>query len=172
MGTFLGYFVPGLSLALLGLWHVINTIQSYSLNSPNQNFTSWFWFPFPYNKKLKHLELIVIIIVTFLSIFLLNSDFPFLKLSSFKPEIKHICIVFQLISFASSTLIFDVINPPDKDIYRFHRASCNIGFHARSTLLSWFSLHWSLRSWRPVPCPPRIRCLRLLLFSSCVDHLP
>ncbi|XP_010466026.1 PREDICTED: uncharacterized protein LOC104746279 [Camelina sativa] len=124
MGTFLGYFVPGLSLAILGLWHIINTIQSYSLNFPNPNFTSRFWFPFPYyNKKLRHLELIFIMIVSFLSIYLLNPYFPSFKLSSFKPKINHVLMFFQLVMFAFSTLIFDFLNPSDED-------SGFIGVHA------------------------------------------
>lgn len=105
MGTFLGHFVPGLSLALLGLWHLFNIIRAYCLKGP-ETFSAKFWFPFP---KLKHLELILILFFSFLSITLLTLDFPNFNFSSFKPDnLEHASMFLHLIIFACFALFCEL----------------------------------------------------------------
>lgn len=105
MGTFLGHFVPGLSLALLGLWHLINTIRSYCLKGP-ETFFAKFWFPFP---KLKHLELFLILFFSFFAIILLTIDFPDFNFSSFKPDnLEHASMFLHLIIFACFALFCEL----------------------------------------------------------------
>lgn len=105
MGTFLGHFVPGLSLALLGLWHLINTIRSYCLKGP-ETFFAKFWFPFP---KLKHLELVLILFFSFFAIILLTIDFPDFNFSSFKPDnLEHASMFLHLIIFACFALFCEL----------------------------------------------------------------
>ncbi|KFK36010.1 hypothetical protein AALP_AA4G066000 [Arabis alpina] len=105
MGTFLGHFVPGLSLAFLGLWHLFNTIRYYCLKGP-ETFSSKFWFPFP---KLKHLELISILFFSFLAIILLTLDFPNFNFSSFKPDnLEHASMFLHLIIFACFALFCEL----------------------------------------------------------------
>ncbi|KAF8084375.1 hypothetical protein N665_0720s0009 [Sinapis alba] len=105
MGTFLGHFVPGLSLALLGLWHLFNTIRSYCLKGP-ETFSAKFWFPFP---KLKHLELVLILFFSFFAIILLTIDFPDFNFSSFKPDnLEHASMFLHLIIFACFALFCEL----------------------------------------------------------------
>ncbi|KAJ0229756.1 hypothetical protein HA466_0313660 [Hirschfeldia incana] len=105
MGTFLGHFVPGLSLALLGLWHLFNTIRSYCLKDP-ESFSAKFWFPFP---KLKHLELVLILFFSFFAIILLTIDFPDFNFSSFKPDnLEHASMFLHLITFACFALFCEL----------------------------------------------------------------
>ncbi|ESQ30541.1 hypothetical protein EUTSA_v10011694mg [Eutrema salsugineum] len=105
MGTFLGHFVPGLSLALLGLWHLFNTIRSYCLKGP-ENFSARFWFPFP---KFKHLELISILFFSLFAIILLTLDFPNFNISSFKPDnLEHASMFLHLIIFACFALFCEL----------------------------------------------------------------
>ncbi|KAG5388070.1 hypothetical protein IGI04_029611 [Brassica rapa subsp. trilocularis] len=105
MGTFLGHFVPGLSLALLGLWHLFNIIRSYCLKGP-ETFSAKFWFPFP---KLKHLELVLILFFSFFAIILLTIDFPDFNFSSFKPDnLEHASMFLHLIIFACFALFCEL----------------------------------------------------------------
>ncbi|KAF8048778.1 hypothetical protein N665_2407s0005 [Sinapis alba] len=105
MGTFLGHFVPGLSLVLLGLWHLFNTIRSYCLKGP-ETFSAKFWFPFP---KLKHLELVLILFFSFFAIILLTIDFPDFNFSSFKPDnLEHASMFLHLIIFACFALFCEL----------------------------------------------------------------
>ncbi|KAL0853677.1 hypothetical protein Bca101_058829 [Brassica carinata] len=105
MGTFLGHFVPGLSLAFLGLWHLFNTIRSYCLKGP-ETFSAKFWFPFP---KFKHLELVLILFFSFFAIILLTIDFPDFNFSSFKPDnLEHASMFLHLIIFACFALFCEL----------------------------------------------------------------
>ncbi|CAN8320974.1 unnamed protein product [Cochlearia groenlandica] len=105
MGTFLGHFVPGLLLALLGLWHLYNTIRSYCLKG-QETFITRFYFPFP---KLKHLELILIFIFSLFSIILLTLDFPNFNFSSFKPDnLEHASMFLHLIIFTCFALFCEL----------------------------------------------------------------
>ncbi|XP_010532434.1 PREDICTED: transmembrane epididymal protein 1A [Tarenaya hassleriana] len=104
MGTFLGHFVPGLSLAFLGLWHVLNTIRCYCFKA-SEDFSVRFWFPFP---KSKHIELISILFFSLLSIVLLALDFPSFSFT-FKPDnLEHASMFLHLAIFVGFALFCEV----------------------------------------------------------------
>ncbi|XP_059647739.1 uncharacterized protein LOC132294036 [Cornus florida] len=104
MGTLVGHLVPGLALALLGLWHTINTIRAYSLKG-SANFVSRFWYPFkgPLS-NLKHLELISILSFSILTIFMQVLDFPFFRFSFKLDNFEHASMFLHLAIFAAFAL--------------------------------------------------------------------
>ncbi|KAK3195616.1 hypothetical protein Dsin_026926 [Dipteronia sinensis] len=112
MGTFLGHLVPGLALALLGLWHTINTIRDYCLKG-SSNFKVRFWFPFsgPLS-KLKHLELFSILSFSFFAILLqvldFPIDFPYVRFTLKLDNSEHATIFLHLAIFSCFTLCADL----------------------------------------------------------------
>lgn len=99
MGTFLGHFVPGLALTILGLWHTVNTIRSYYLKGP-ANFISRFWYPFNNSLlKLKELELILILSFSLLAIILQVLDYPAFHLTFKLDNFEHATMFLHLAIF-------------------------------------------------------------------------
>ncbi|XP_021738517.1 transmembrane protein 45A-like [Chenopodium quinoa] len=99
MGTFIGHFVPGLALTILGLWHIINSIRSYCLKGPS-NFISKFWYPFNNSLlKLKELELILILSFSVLAIILQVLDYPAFHLSFKLDNFEHATMFIHLAIF-------------------------------------------------------------------------
>ncbi|KAJ7299192.1 hypothetical protein O6H91_Y284600 [Diphasiastrum complanatum] len=66
MGTLVGHVAPGVGFALIGLWHLLNTIRNYA-QSP-WDFESRSWFPTKAKGKLKYMELYLIMFGSSLSI--------------------------------------------------------------------------------------------------------
>lgn len=61
MGTFAGHILPGVGFALIGIWHLFNTIRNY-VEAP-WNFHSRPWFPTRWGGKyVRYLEPLAIII--------------------------------------------------------------------------------------------------------------
>ena len=110
MGTFVGHLVPGLALALLGLWHSINTITAYALKG-STNFTARFWYPCnsPFS-NLKYLELIFILFFSVFAIFMQVLDFPFLRLTFELDNFEHASMFLHLAIFAGFTLSAELIH--------------------------------------------------------------
>ncbi|KAK4860017.1 hypothetical protein QYF36_015938 [Acer negundo] len=117
MGTFLGHLVPGLALALLGLWHTINTIKDYCLKGSG-NFKVRFWFPFSGPlAKLKHLELFSILSFSIFAILMqvldFPLDFPYVRFTLKLDNSEHATIFLHLAIFACFTLFADLSHPFD-----------------------------------------------------------
>uniref|UniRef100_A0A5B7BJH2 Transmembrane protein 45B n=1 Tax=Davidia involucrata TaxID=16924 RepID=A0A5B7BJH2_DAVIN len=110
MGTFVGHIVPGLAVALLGLWHTINTIRAYYLKG-STNFKSRFWYPFrsPLS-KLEHLELIFILSFSIFAIFMQVINFPFLHFSFNLDNFEHATMFLHLAIFAGFSLSVELTN--------------------------------------------------------------
>ncbi|KAM7256092.1 hypothetical protein ACFE04_011833 [Oxalis oulophora] len=104
MGTFVGHIVPGLALALLGLWHAINNIKAYCLDGSTK-FSVKFWHPFygPLS-KLKHLELIMILIFSIFALLTQILDYPFFHLAFKLDNFEHATMFLQLAIFSAFTL--------------------------------------------------------------------
>lgn len=101
MGTFIGHFIPGLCLTILGLWHTINTIKSYYLKSPT-NFISRFWYPYNNNSllQLKHLQLIFVLFFSILAIILQVLDYPLFHLTFKLDNFEHATMFLHLAIFS------------------------------------------------------------------------
>ncbi|KAK9053374.1 hypothetical protein SSX86_030007 [Deinandra increscens subsp. villosa] len=113
MGTLAGHLVPGSALALLGLWHVINTVRAYHLKGPN-HFRSSFWHPFmsPFS-KFAYTELIFI---TFFSVFFIIMqvlDYPLFSFAFKLNNYEHATMFLHLMIFASFTLITVITHKSD-----------------------------------------------------------
>ncbi|CAK9150831.1 unnamed protein product [Ilex paraguariensis] len=108
MGTFMGHIVPGLAIALLGIWHTINTIKSYYLKG-SFKFTSRFWYPFKSPLLMfKHLELILVLSFSITAIFLQVLDFPFLHFSFKLDNFEHATVFLHVAIFACFTLFTEL----------------------------------------------------------------
>ncbi|PIN08285.1 hypothetical protein CDL12_19138 [Handroanthus impetiginosus] len=108
MGTFLGHLVPGLALAVLGLWHTINTVQAYYLKGSSK-FMLRFWYPFkspPW--KLKHLELIIILSFSIFAILVQILDLQHLHFFLELDNIEHATMFLQLVIVTSFALFCEV----------------------------------------------------------------
>lgn len=107
MGTFVGHIVPGLALALLGVWHIINTIRAYHLKG-SVNFISRFWHPFQIPLfNLKHLELILLLSFSIFSIVMQVLDFPFMRFSFKLDNFEHASMFLHVAIFACFTLFVE-----------------------------------------------------------------
>lgn len=104
MGTFIGHIVPGLALALLGLWHTINTIKSYLLNGSDK-FRTRFWYPFdgPFFRS-QFLELILILSFSLFAIVLQLLDYPLLRFVFELDNFEHATMFLHLAVFAMFTI--------------------------------------------------------------------
>ncbi|KAF4372039.1 hypothetical protein G4B88_001539 [Cannabis sativa] len=103
-----GHIVPGLALALLGLWHSINTIRTYFLKGP-PNFTVRFWYPLNSPSKFKHLELIFILSFSVFAIIMEILDFPFLHLAFKLNNYEHATMFLHLAIFSGFTLCAELM---------------------------------------------------------------
>ncbi|KAA8545917.1 hypothetical protein F0562_020632 [Nyssa sinensis] len=110
MGTFVGHIVPGLALALLGLWHTINTIRAYHLKG-STNFKSRFWYPLKSPlSKLEHLELIFILSFSIFAIFMQVLNFPFINFSFKLDNFEHATMFLHVAIFAGLSLSVELTN--------------------------------------------------------------
>ncbi|KAL5562533.1 hypothetical protein UlMin_032280 [Ulmus minor] len=109
MGTFVGHIVPGLALALLGLWHAVNTIRSYFLKGP-ANFTIRYWYPWngPL-PKLKHTELIFLLSFSLFAILMQILDYPFLHFAFKLNNFEHATMFLHLAIFSGFSLCAELI---------------------------------------------------------------
>ncbi|KAK7257900.1 hypothetical protein RIF29_32213 [Crotalaria pallida] len=113
MGTFVGHIVPGLALALLGLWHTINIIKSYLVKGP-ANFTVRFWYHFntPHS-RFKHLELVSILSFSVLAIFMQILDFPHFQYAFKLDNFEHATMFIHLALFAGFSLSAELTDSLD-----------------------------------------------------------
>ncbi|GLT44323.1 hypothetical protein SLA2020_182280 [Shorea laevis] len=110
MGTFVGHLLPGLVLALLGLWHTVNTVRAYCLKGSSK-FMARFWYPFHCRVSvLKHLELIIILSFSLFAIFMQVFDLPFLRFAFKLDGFEHAAIFLHLGIFAGFTLAAELTN--------------------------------------------------------------
>lgn len=108
MGTFLGHFVPGIAIIMLGLWHTINTMRSYYLKG-SANFVSRFWYPFhSYLLKFNELQLVLLLLFSLLAIILQVLDFPVLHLSLNLINFEHATMFLHLAIFAGFALVAEL----------------------------------------------------------------
>ncbi|KAF8654458.1 hypothetical protein HU200_061644 [Digitaria exilis] len=109
MGTFLGHFLPGLAFAILGVWHMINTVRAYKLKGAS-GFRSATWFPFPSPlRALRHLELYLLLAFSVLAIIDQLVDLPILALSLHPDSLEHATMYLHLAVYASVALASDVL---------------------------------------------------------------
>ncbi|KAI4295595.1 hypothetical protein L6164_035624 [Bauhinia variegata] len=104
MGTFIGHIVPGLALALLGLWHAINTIKSYLTNGPGK-FAVRFWF--------RDLEVISILSFSILAMLMQVLDFPSFHFAFKLDNFEHATMFIHVALFAGFTLYTDLTDSFD-----------------------------------------------------------
>lgn len=113
MGTFLGHFVPGLALVILGLWHTINTIRSYYLKG-SANFISRFWYPFNNSLlKLKEIQLVLLLSFSLLALILQVLDYPLLRLSFNLINFEHATMFLHLAIFSGFALLAELTQLSD-----------------------------------------------------------
>lgn len=107
MGTFLGHIVPGFAFALLGAWHVVNTIRGYHLRG--SSFVSRFWHPFHSPVlNLKYLELILLLSFAVFAILMQILDFPLMRFSFELDNFEHASMFLHVTIFASFTLFSEL----------------------------------------------------------------
>ncbi|KVI10752.1 transmembrane protein 45B [Cynara cardunculus var. scolymus] len=113
MGTLAGHLVPGSVLALLGLWHIINTIKSYHLKG-STHFRSSFWHPFltPF-PKLVYLELLLIVFFSIFSIVMQVLDYPLFTLAFKLNNYEHATMFLHLAIYAGFTLLSELTHKSD-----------------------------------------------------------
>ncbi|CAL5005830.1 unnamed protein product [Urochloa decumbens] len=110
MGTFLGHFLPGLAFAILGVWHMLNTVKSYKLRGPS-GFRSATWFPFPSPLPwLRRLELYLLLSFSALAIADQLVDLPILALCLQPDSLEHATMYLHLALYASVALAADVLS--------------------------------------------------------------
>ncbi|KAI3509546.1 hypothetical protein L1887_24910 [Cichorium endivia] len=108
MGTLAGHLVPGSALALLGLWHIINTLKSYHFKGPT-HFRSSFWHPFisPVS-KLAHMELLLIIFFSIFSIIMQVLDYPLFSFTFKFNNFEHATMFLHLLIYSGFTLFSEL----------------------------------------------------------------
>nr|XP_043621184.1 transmembrane protein 45A [Erigeron canadensis] len=113
MGTLAGHLVPGSALALLGLWHIINTIRAYHLKGPTQ-FKSSFWHPLvsPVS-KLAYMELMLIIFFSIFSIVMQVLDYPLFSFAFKLNNYEHATMFLHLAIYAGFTLYSELKQKSD-----------------------------------------------------------
>ncbi|KAJ0680597.1 hypothetical protein HanPI659440_Chr16g0625961 [Helianthus annuus] len=109
MGTLAGHLVPGSALALLGLWHIFNTVRAYHLKGPNQ-FRSSFWHPF---SKLIYMELFLIVSFSIFSIVMQVLDYPLFSFAFKLNNYEHATMFLHLVIFAGFTLVTEINHKSD-----------------------------------------------------------
>ncbi|KAG9135078.1 hypothetical protein Leryth_011573 [Lithospermum erythrorhizon] len=108
MGTFMGHLVPGLALALLGLWHMFNTTKVYFEKGPKK-FTSKLWYPLKCSLiKLHHFELILILSFSIFTILIQVVEIPSLRFSLSLVNLEHSTMFLHLSIFACFTLVAEL----------------------------------------------------------------
>ncbi|KAI3675267.1 hypothetical protein L1987_84855 [Smallanthus sonchifolius] len=113
MGTLVGHLVPGSALALLGLWHIINTVRAYHLKGPN-HFRSRFWHPFMSpSSKLAYMELFLIVSFSIFSIVMQVLDYPLFSFAFKLNNYEHATMFLHLAIYAGFTLITEMVQKTD-----------------------------------------------------------
>ncbi|CAD6265258.1 unnamed protein product [Miscanthus lutarioriparius] len=116
MGTFLGHFLPGLTFAILGVWHTLNTVKGYKLKGASGFRTAtWFPFPSPLLPGLRHLELYLLLSFSVLAIADQLVDLPILALSLQPDSLEHATMYLHLAVYASVALAADVVSSRRRD---------------------------------------------------------
>ncbi|KAL2468397.1 hypothetical protein Fot_50986 [Forsythia ovata] len=116
MGTFLGHLVPGLALALLGLWHTINTIGAYYIKG-HTKFMLRFWYPLKTPLcKLEHIELILVLSFSVFAILMQIIDFPYMQFSFKLDNFEHATMFLHLAIFAGYTLFSEFKSSSDTPV--------------------------------------------------------
>ncbi|KAJ7551866.1 hypothetical protein O6H91_06G033000 [Diphasiastrum complanatum] len=113
MGTLAGHLVPGLYLAVVGIWHLFAAINSY-LKSPRE-YSARIWHPVAWLPgRAKHLELYAHIVLIPLAIayeFLVTNNFEKLvrvSVPAFRvTDYQHVALLFIFWLFAAIVLIGD-----------------------------------------------------------------
>ncbi|KAI3695561.1 hypothetical protein L1987_78558 [Smallanthus sonchifolius] len=113
MGTLAGHLVPGSALALLGLWHIINTVQAYHLKGP-KHFRSCFWHSLtsPFS-KLAYMELVLIISFSIFSIVMQVLDYPLFSFAFKLNNYEHATMFLHLMIYAGFTLVTAIMHKSD-----------------------------------------------------------
>lgn len=115
MGTFLGHFLPGLAFAILGVWHLLNTVRGYKLKGAT-GFRCSTWFPFPSPVPgLRRLELYLLLSFSMLAIADQLVDLPILALCLQPDSLEHATMYLHLAVYASVALAADVISSWRRD---------------------------------------------------------
>lgn len=113
MGTFVGHFFPGFALALLGLWHIINTARAFFLNGPN-NFKSRFSYPLKISYfQFQNLDLILVLSFSILAIVTQVLDFPIIRLASRLDNFEHATMFLHLLLFSGFALLSELTQTSD-----------------------------------------------------------
>ncbi|KAD3066459.1 hypothetical protein R6Q59_019323 [Mikania micrantha] len=113
MGTLVGHLVPGLALALLGLWHITNTVRAYHMKGSN-HFRSSFWHPFMSpSSKLAYLELFLIVSFSIFSIVMQVLDYPLYSFAFKFNNFEHATMFLHLVIYAGFTLVTEMIHKSD-----------------------------------------------------------
>lgn len=108
MGTFLGHLVPGVALASLGLWHILNILRLHFLKGSDK-FMLRFWYPLKCRfLKLEHLELILILLFSLFAILIQIVDIHHLHFFFELDNVEHATMFFQLLIFTSFTLFTEL----------------------------------------------------------------
>ncbi|CAI9769102.1 unnamed protein product [Fraxinus pennsylvanica] len=116
MGTFLGHLVPGLALALLGLWHTINTIGAYYIKGPTK-FMLRFWYPLKTPLcKLEHIELVLVLSFSVFAILMQIMDFPYMQFSFKLDNFEHATMFLHLVIFAGYILFSEFKSSTDTPV--------------------------------------------------------
>ncbi|XP_071726161.1 uncharacterized protein [Rutidosis leptorrhynchoides] len=113
MGTLVGHLVPGSALALLGFWHIINTIRAYHQNGPT-HFKSRFWHPFvsPFS-KLVYVELVFILSFSIFSIVMQVLDYPLFSFDFKLNNYEHATMFLHLVIYSGFTLLTELTHKSD-----------------------------------------------------------
>lgn len=108
MGTFVGHFFPGFTLALLGVWHIFNMARAYFLNGPN-NFKLRFMYPLkiPFI-QFQNLDLILILSFSILAIVTQVLDFPIIRLEFRLDNFEHATMFLHLLVFSGFALFSEL----------------------------------------------------------------
>nr|GEU36888.1 transmembrane protein 45B [Tanacetum cinerariifolium] len=113
MGTLAGHLVPGSVLALLGLWHIINTIRSYHLKGPT-HFRTSFWHPFTsLSSKFAHMELFLILFFSIFSITMQILDYPSFSFDFKLNNYEHATMFLHLVIYSGFTLLTELTHKSD-----------------------------------------------------------
>lgn len=112
MGTLLGHLVPGLAFAILGIWHLLNTVRSYKLKGAS-GFRSATWYPFPSPLAgLKHLELYLLLSFSVLAMVTQLVDLPLLSVTLRPDSLEHATMYLHLAIYATVALAADLLPSP------------------------------------------------------------
>ncbi|KAK4747792.1 hypothetical protein SAY87_014378 [Trapa incisa] len=108
MGTFVGHFLPGFALALLGLWHIFNTARAFFFHGSN-NFKSRFSYPLKIlHCQFQNLDLILILSFSIPAIVTQVFDFPVIRLVFRLDNLEHASMFLHLLLFSGFTLLSEL----------------------------------------------------------------